>query len=166
MIRKNHLPKIGVGPIIVIPQLLLTIIGIILSRKNIILDWHIEILKIPFIVLGVLLIVYGLLLWYAANFKTKIDKYIENNKLATKGVYSLVRNPIYSSFFIICIGAIFIENNLFLFIIPVICWLYMTIILKNTEEKWLYELYGYQYKVYCKKVNRCIPIKRKSNYKK
>ncbi len=166
MSGKNHLPKIGVGPIIVIPQLLLTIIGIILSRKNIILDWHIEILKIPFIVLGVLLIVYGLLLWYAANFKTKIDKYIENNKLATKGVYSLVRNPIYSSFFIICIGAIFIENNLFLFIIPVICWLYMTIILKNTEEKWLYELYGYQYKVYCKKVNRCIPIKRKSNYKK
>ncbi len=162
MSGKNHLPKIGVGPIIVIPQLLLTIIGIILSRKNIILDWHIEILKIPFIVLGVLLIVYGLLLWYAANFKTKIDKYIENNKLATKGVYSLVRNPIYSSFFIICIGAIFIENNLFLFIIPVICWLYMTIILKNTEEKWLYELYGYQYKVYCKKVNRCIPIKRKS----
>lgn len=166
MSGKNHLPKIGVGPIIVIPQLSLTIIGIILSRKNIILDWHIEILKIPFIVLGVLLIVYGLLLWYAANFKTKIDKYIENNKLATKGVYSLVRNPIYSSFFIICIGAIFIENNLFLFIIPVICWLYMTIILKNTEEKWLYELYGYQYKVYCKKVNRCIPIKRKSNYKK
>ena len=166
MSGKNHLPKIGVGPIIVIPQLLLTIIGIILSRKNIILDWHIEILKIPFIVLGVLLIVYGLLLWYAANFKTKIDKYIENNKLATKGVYSLVRNPIYSAFFIICIGAIFIENNLFLFIIPVICWLYMTIILKNTEEKWLYELYGYQYKVYCKKVNRCIPIKRKSNYKK
>lgn len=166
MSGKNHLPKIGVGPIIVIPQLSLTIIGIILSRKNIILDWHIEILKISFIVLGVLLIVYGLLLWYAANFKTKIDKYIENNKLATKGVYSLVRNPIYSSFFIICIGAIFIENNLFLFIIPVICWLYMTIILKNTEEKWLYELYGYQYKVYCKKVNRCIPIKRKSNYKK
>ena len=166
MSGKNHLPKIGVGPIIVIPQLLLTITGIILSRKNIIVDWHIEILKIPFIVLGVLLIVYGLLLWYAANFKTKIDKYIENNKLATKGVYSLVRNPIYSSFFIICIGAIFIENNLFLFIIPVICWLYMTIILKNTEEKWLYELYGYQYKVYCKKVNRCIPIKRKSNYKK
>lgn len=166
MSGKNHLPKIGVGPIIVIPQLLLTITGIILSRKNIIVDWHIEILKIPFIVLGVLLIVYGLLLWYAANFKTKIDKYIENNKLATKGVYSLVRNPIYSAFFIICIGAIFIENNLFLFIIPVICWLYMTIILKNTEEKWLYELYGYQYKVYCKKVNRCIPIKRKSNIKK
>ena len=132
MSGKNHLPKIGVGPIIVIPQLLLTITGIILSRKNIIVDWHIEILKIPFIVLGVLLIVYGLLLWYAANFKTKIDKYIENNKLATKGVYSLVRNPIYSAFFIICIGAIFIENNLFLFIIPVICWLYMTIILKNT----------------------------------
>lgn len=34
----------------------------------------------------------------------------------------------------------------------------MTIILKNTEEKWLYALYGEKYKEYCKKVNRCIPM--------
>lgn len=34
----------------------------------------------------------------------------------------------------------------------------MTIILKNTEEKWLYTLYGEKYKEYCKKVSRCIPM--------
>lgn len=157
---KKHLPLIGVGPIIVIPQIALTIIGIILSAKGIIIDWHIKILKVPFVILGILFILYGFLLWYAANFKTKIDKHIENNKLATKGVYSIVRNPIYSAFLIIDIGFIFIENNLILFIIPIVCWLYMTILLKNTEEKWLYKLYGNEYKKYCKKVNRCIPIKR------
>ena len=30
-------------------------------------------------------------------------------------------------------------------------------VLKNTEEKWLSELYGQEYLDYCKKVNRCIP---------
>ena len=33
----------------------------------------------------------------------------------------------------------------------------MTIFLKNTEEKWLSELYGQEYLDYCKRVNRCIP---------
>ena len=80
---------------------------------------HIKELKIPFVILGILFILYGFLLWYAANFKTKIDKHIENNKLATKGAYSIVRNPIYSAFLIIDIGLILIENNLILFIIPV-----------------------------------------------
>ena len=40
---------------------------------------------------------------------------------------------------------------------PIICCGYMTIFLKNTEEKWLSELYGQEYLDYCKKVNRCIP---------
>ena len=158
--KKNHLPLIGVGPVIVIPQIAITIIGIILSAKGMILDLQIKVLKIPFVILGIMFILYGFLLWYAANFKTKIDTHIENNKLATKGVYSIVRNPIYSAFFMLCIGLIFIENNLILFIIPSVCWLYMTILLKNTEEKWLYKLYGNEYKRYCIKVNRCIPIKR------
>jgi len=158
--NKNHLSLIGVGPIIVIPQIALTIIGIILSAKGMIIDWHIKVLKVPFVIVGILFILYGFLLWYAANFKAKIDKHIENNKLATKGVYSIVRNPIYSAFLMIDIGLILIENNLILFIIPIVCWLYMTILLKNTEEKWLYKLYGDEYKKYCRKVNRCIPIKR------
>ena len=29
--------------------------------------------------------------------------------------------------------------------------------LKNTEEKWLANLYGQEYIDYCKRVNRCIP---------
>jgi len=50
------------------------------------------------------------------------------------------------------------ENNYILFLVPILGYVYMTIILKNTEEKWLYTLYGEKYKEYCDKVNRCIPI--------
>ncbi len=44
-----------------------------------------------------------------------------------------------------------------LLILPFVYWLAMTILMKKTEEKWLYELYGQKYLEYCKKVNRCIP---------
>ena len=33
----------------------------------------------------------------------------------------------------------------------------LTIVLKNTEEKWLLDLYGEEYARYKKHVNRCIP---------
>lgn len=33
----------------------------------------------------------------------------------------------------------------------------MTILMKETEEKWLAKLYGQEYRDYCKKVNRCLP---------
>ena len=97
-------------------------------------------------------------MWHGANFKCKIDIHILENELVTDGVYSIVRNPIYSAFYLLCLGIILVENNLILLIIPVLGYVYMTIILKNTEEKWLYTLYGEKYKEYCKKVNRCIPM--------
>ena len=37
------------------------------------------------------------------------------------------------------------------------------ILKSEDEEKWLYNLYGYEYKAYCKKVNRCIPWFPKNN---
>ena len=39
-------------------------------------------------------------------------------------------------------------------------WLILTVVLKNTEEKWLSNLYGEEYEKYKKSVNRCIPWKR------
>ncbi|MCH5298028.1 MAG: isoprenylcysteine carboxylmethyltransferase family protein [Ruminococcus sp.] len=157
MNNKNHLPAIGVGPIIITPQIILTFVGIMLSVFGFFDAGKIAILKIPFTVIGIIIIVFGIYLWYCANFKEKVFDCITKNKLATKGVYSMVRNPIYSAFFLICLGAVLIANNLILFIIPVICWVYMTIFLKRTEEKWLLNLYGQEYIDYCKRVNRCIP---------
>ena len=39
-------------------------------------------------------------------------------------------------------------------------WLILTIVLINTEEKWLLDLYGNEYAEYKKRVNRLIPWKR------
>ena len=39
-------------------------------------------------------------------------------------------------------------------------WALITIVLINTEEKWLLKVYGNEYAEYKKRVNRCIPWKR------
>ena len=75
----------------------------------------------------------------------------------TDGVYSIVRNPIYSAFFLACTGILLFPANLILLILPVLFYFYMTVIIKNTEEKWLKALYGNEYAEYCRNVNRCIP---------
>ena len=36
-------------------------------------------------------------------------------------------------------------------------WFILTVVLINTEEKWLLKVYGDEYAEYKKRVNRCIP---------
>lgn len=153
--QKEHLPVYGVGPIYGVCIIAATLIGIILSCMNVIPAWNFSVLKVPCIIIGILIAFTGFLVWFKAALR--IDKYIVSNKLCTDGIYAIVRNPCYSGIMLMCTGALFIANNLFLLFLPVIYWMVMTVLMKHTEEKWLYDLYGKEYADYCKKVNRCIP---------
>lgn len=157
MNQTKHLPLYGVGPIYVITIIVLSIAGIFISAKGYINSGKIDSLRVLFLVFGVIMITFGISIWIAAVIKAKIDNNIKNNQLVTTGIYSYVRNPIYSAFMIGCTGAIICANNLWLLILPIFYWIGMTLLMKATEEKWLKELYGEQYIKYCKKVNRCIP---------
>ena len=157
MKEKGHLPLLGVGPVIVAGQVLITLIGVIASYRGYFDAGKIELLNVPLKIVGVGLMVFGFFLNYCAKHRSKLFEMVAENKLITTGVYSIVRNPVYSAVFLACTGAVCISNNLILFLTPVICWSYMTIFLKLTEEKWLTDLYGQEYMDYCKKVNRCIP---------
>ena len=155
--KKNHLPLLGVGPVIIAGQVLITVIGVIASYRGYFDAGKIELLNIPLKIVGIGLMVFGFFLNYSAKHRSKLFEMVAENKLITTGVYSIVRNPVYSAVLLACTGAVCIANNLMLLLIPVICWIYMTIFLKLTEEKWLTDLYGQEYIEYCKKVNRCIP---------
>ncbi len=157
MSKPNHLPLYGVGPVIVWGQFALTAVFIILTNIYDLKFPAVRAVNIVFKVIGILLIVCGLYLDISAKFQSKIFKCVEDNHLITDGVYGIVRNPVYSGALLACTGAVLIANNLVLLIVPVICWLYMTLFLMKTEEKWLKELYGQEYVTYCQKVNRCIP---------
>ena len=109
------------------------------------------------ILLGTLSIILGIALWIKAVVYQKMVKAIKNNKLLTTGVYSIVRNPIYSAFYFVFTGCLLIEANLWLLIFPILFWQYMTVLLKLTEEKWLIDTFGEEYIKYCSRVNRVFP---------
>lgn len=157
MKERSHLPLFGVGPVISAFQILITVIGITMSYCGYLDAGKIALLNIPLKLIGIGLILFGVYLNYSAKRKSKLFEMVAENKLITTGVYGIVRNPVYSAVFLACTGAVCISNNLFLLLIPAICWGFMTIFLKLTEEKWLTDLYGQAYLEYCKHVNRCIP---------
>ncbi len=81
--------------------------------------------------------------------------------MITTGVYSIVRNPVYSAFIFIFTGILLFTANYILLILPFVFWAFLTILMKNTEEKWLKNEFGTEYEIYLKEVNRVIPWPRK-----
>ena len=110
---KKHLPMMGVGPVYGAVIIAVTIIAVIAGKSTAFEMGRVASLKIPLFIIGILLIVLGVYLWAGALFQSKIDSHIEENRLATTGIYALVRNPIYSAFMFFCAGALFIAGNIF-----------------------------------------------------
>lgn len=160
MTDKKHLPMYGVGPIYGAVIIAVTVAAVIAGHTAFFERGIIQVLRIPSAVVGVLLIVIGASLWYSAVFRAKVDDGITNNRLVTTGVYALCRNPIYSAFMLFCTGALLISGNLFFYPLFFFYWIFMTVLMKCTEEKWLKNLYGREYEEYCREVNRCIPWRR------
>ncbi|MDE6686643.1 MAG: isoprenylcysteine carboxylmethyltransferase family protein [Lachnospiraceae bacterium] len=160
--KKKHLPMMGVGPIYGAVIIAVTVIAVIAGKSTAFETGRVIFLKIPLLIIGILLIILGVYLWAGALLRSKIDSHIEENRLATTGVYALVRNPIYSAFMFFCTGALFISGNIFFLPLFFFYWIFMTVLMKYTEEKWLKNLYGMEYEEYCRRVNRCIPWLQRS----
>lgn len=159
--KKEHLPLFGVGPIYVYTIALFTIIAFLCRNMPVFEAGKLTFVRIPLLILGAILIALGIIIWIMAVIVSKVDDNIKKNHLVTTGIYAWVRNPIYSAFMIANTGIILIIGNAFFFVLPFVYWLFMTVLMKHTEEKWLRKLYGQEYEDYCKRVNRCIPWKRK-----
>lgn len=157
MKKKEHLPLFGVGPIYMMIIVAVSLVGLGLSVSGYLPGGSVPLLRVPFAVIGVLLLLLGAYIWLAATLQSRIFQNIGNNTLVTTGVYAWVRNPIYSACTMLCTGGLLLANNLWLLILPVVYWVFLTVLMKHTEEKWLDALYGEEYRAYCKKVNRCIP---------
>ena len=155
---KPYLPIMGVGPAYVISIVLLSSLSIFVDATLLHLPRPTSaLLEIFLFIIGLLFILSGFLIYFLA-IKAKITRSIKENTLVTHGVYSVVRKPIYSAWLFICTGALFLYENPYLALtLFLIFWLYLTILMKYTEEKWLAKLYGESYLEYCKKVNRCLP---------
>lgn len=157
---KKQLPVFGVGPIYVICCLILTILGITLRNTSLLKNGNLSNLKFIAILIGVVFVLMGCLLWIKAVILQKIGDEIKKGKLVTTGIYSIVRNPIYSAFLLIFTGVLMIAHNIYLLLLPLIYYFALTFLMKQTEEKWLLEKFGDRYVEYCKRVNRIIPWRK------
>ena len=72
MKEKEHLPLLGVGPIINGVQVVITIIGIILSYQGYFVFWEFELLNIPLKIIGIGLVVFCIYLNYSAKRKSRL----------------------------------------------------------------------------------------------
>ena len=157
MKKGEHLPMYGVGPIYVYVIAAMTLAAVLMRDLPAFASGRLEMAQKLLLALGVLLIAAGVALWVYAVPVSKIDDGIRENRLVTTGAYALVRNPIYSAVLIACTGVLMIAGNAWFFVLPFVYWLFMTVLMKATEEKWLRDLYGKEYDEYCKRVNRCWP---------
>lgn len=157
MEEKEHLPLYGVGPLCVASMVVLLIAAILLRYFGCLESGQIEALRVPFLVLGSILIGLGVFIWIQAVIVSKIDSAILENHLVTSGIYLWVRNPIYSAIAMALTGAALLFGNIWFLVLPFLYWLDITFLMKATEEKWLAQCYGQAYLDYCKQVNRCIP---------
>lgn len=164
MNNKEHLPVYGIGPLLCFPLMIIMLVLFVLSLMEIIPTTNFTSgINTVLLVMGIILIVVGVVLFFGADAGGNLTDNIKENRLKTNGSYKFVRNPCYSMFLLLEIGLTLLCHNLFLIIIPFLFWIEMTTVLKKTEEKWLSELYGQEYLDYCKRVNRCFPWFRKKN---
>ncbi len=152
----------GVGPAYGAVVLLATALGNVLTYTGRMPVRPFGPLRIPVAAVAAALILLGLWLWYSAVFRARVDEHIKENTLAAAGVYAWVRNPIYSAFLLAGSGALLLANNLWLLVLPPLYWLFLTVLMKWTEEKWRAKLHGDAYAAYRRRVNRCIKKKKKN----
>ena len=153
----QKLPLYGVGPFIVYGMVMVTAIGIVLLGHV----FKIGILGSPWIlvfrIIGAVLIALGIFVWFMGAMRSGMDDNISENRLKTDGIYAWVRNPMYSGIWFLITGISLMWHNVLILPLILIDWIIMSIVLKNTEEKWLLDLYGQEYTEYKKRVNRSIP---------
>ena len=160
MKNKEHLPIFGIGPFLVAGMALTTAIAIVLFYYIFNIGTLNSFSAMLLCAAGVVLIITGVDVWFIRAVRSNMDKNIKENRFKTTAIYAWVRNPMYSGWWILFSGVSLLWHNILLLPVIFINWGIMTIVLKNTEEKWLHNFYGQEYEDYCKHVNRCIPWKR------
>ncbi|MBR2549900.1 MAG: isoprenylcysteine carboxylmethyltransferase family protein [Clostridiales bacterium] len=153
----QKLPLFGIGPYLITGIALVELIGIIMFGYVLKIGSLDGVWVWIFRILGIVLIISGIIVWYIGAVRSNMDKSITENRLQTEGIYKVVRNPMYSGWWILISGVCLMWHNYMLISVILLNWGIITIVLINTEEKWLLNLYGQEYLDYKRRVNRCIP---------
>jgi len=158
--KRQKIPTDGVGPYLWAIILAMNLTGFLLSQSVLQSGLLKGGFKDLFYLIGILLMLVAARIQWLSGVKSGVSTSFQSNELKMTGIYARTRNPIYFSWWICGIGAILYVHNVWLLLLIPIQWVILTVVIRNTEEKWLYELHGEAYKDYCARVNRWIPLKK------
>ncbi|MBR6403843.1 MAG: isoprenylcysteine carboxylmethyltransferase family protein [Eubacterium sp.] len=157
------LPKYGDGGKFIPITIGVTILGIVLGHINPITKgipsaaWE----RYLYIGFGLVLLFFGIKLIVESNTVAGLDENIRIGKLVTIGPFAWTRNPQYTGLIFICTALLFFSGNTFMYILPIGYYIFLTILMKRTEEPLLQLRFGKDYLDYCEKTNRVMPIKKR-----
>ena len=87
----------------------------------------------------------------------------EKTDLVTRGLYSLVRNPIYSGVFLFCIGMLVLFPHIYMLIYLATAWMGIKLQVRFVEEPHLRNLHGAVYEKYAEQTGRYLPRLRRNS---
>jgi protein-S-isoprenylcysteine O-methyltransferase Ste14 len=101
---------------------------------------------------GIIVSAVGLLgqLWCFASLKKK-------KVLAEKGLYAIVRNPMYIARYFLIAGVILFTGNLWILLGFTVVYYFYAVNRVGREERKLREVFGEEYERYCARVPRFVP---------
>lgn len=158
--KRQKIPTDGVGPYLWGILLVMNLAGWMLSQSVLQSGLLTGGFRDLFYLVGFLLMIIAARIQWLCGVKSFISISIQTMEFKTTGIYARTRNPIYFSWWLSSIGITLTMHNVWLLILIPIQWVIITVVIRNTEEKWLYEIYGEAYKDYCARVNRWIPLKK------
>ena len=103
---------------------------------------------------GVLLFL-GLVVYALGTFS--VYKAIDAGQLATRGIFAVVRHPLYAAW-VWCIvpGLALMQGTLLALLTPVVAGVFYWLCIPH-EEAWLLSRFGEQYRQYCRSVGGIVP---------
>ena len=158
--KHQKIPTYGVGPYLSVIIVVMNLTGWFLNQSVLQSGLLKGGFRDLFYLVGFLLMIIAARIQWLCGVKPFNNISIQTMEFKTTGIYARTRNPIYFSWWICGIGSILLLHNVWLLLLIPIQWVIITVVIRNTEEKWLYELHGEAYKEYCARVNRLIPLKR------
>ena len=109
-----------------------------------------------FVTVGILLLVIGVPMWLLAV--RAVMRAYNSDRLVTSGVFNLVRHPVYSAWIVFNIPAIaLLFRSWPLLLAPVVAYAVFKLSIR-TEDEYLEQRFGQEYRDYRARVNELIPI--------
>lgn len=150
--------RFGIGPLWAIIAICYSVIAIYINKL------FLDNKRIPFLsvsilhTIGVFLIVAGLLLFI--NSIILFNKAYNSKVLLTKGMYGIIRHPLYASITILIVpGCVLLLNKFMGLTVPIIMYITFRLLI-GKEEKRLINNFGEEYLKYKKNVNAMFPKTR------